>query len=991
MSYNHANISKADAAAYSSSDDDASDDDGLTRPSVDPRDDEFADYNPRKRRKTGRNTKESAALGIFGSDSEDDRPKTRRRPKKDLRHQNVAFVSAGQQKLDQKDDEDEDEDEEDADEAGRPGLGAQQNNTASRNRNDEEDEDEEDGEDEDMAGMGLGFRPSTGGLGWTPAAFKQTASSTPNDTNTPNKQSSTMNTTYDGSNPLGKSFIPTSAREPVLKPNLPDNEPSSAPQTPKASAFSKSGGSKSKSFAARMMAKMGYVEGQGLGAGGQGRASIVEATLRPSGNVGLGTVREKNQQEIKEEKRQARLRGEEVSDSDEEKKKAKRERKKKAGESGSGSGVSTPRRSKPKYMTVNDIQKAAPGLHIPEAFAPILDMTGRDSKLLTAGSGLLTPTAGGTELVEQTEARKLARRAQGELAAYVEEWKTLEERRAWLDMEAIQRQQEIDELQGEFSSLQVFSAVLDEVCQAAREQQWDPIISGLKKADVSASTYNEELSSIAVASIHPFLSQATQGWQPLEDPNLGNFTADLLGIQKLLGLQESAARGGAVTKWNQSGLESDYHHVRSTTPYESMIYKLVVPKLATTISQAWDVYDAAPLLAILDRWDPLFPAFVRSQLLEQVVRRLGEAIASWKPRKSKEKGKSLPPHLWLFPWLQHLPPHHLDPKGSGLVADVRRKYRQVIDTWQFDRGVVPGLKAWQDIFRPSSSGAKGGEKEKDTDQWRPLVMHHVLPSMGRYLRLNFRVDPGDQEPYLKMLQGVLKWTDVLSTSMVVEVVVAEVFPLWHDVLYQWLVSDSANYEEIGAWFEWWHDEVFPEGVRGHKSVVAEFERGTRMIERALELGDEVGSRLARPERGGVGREKRDGDREHRKRREEKEREKERGREREKREKDQVSEQPAAATFRDEVEAWALDNDLRFMPVRKANETGKHYFRLTARLDGKGGVLAYFRTTTATSGNGEENMEVLVVESRKINGAFGRRKPEEWDALLAGLLEEVEGR
>lgn len=87
MSFSHANISKADAAAYSSSDDDESDNDGLTRPSIDPRDDDFLDYNPRKRRKTGRNTKESAALGIFGSDSDDDdTPNKRWRAKKDLRH-----------------------------------------------------------------------------------------------------------------------------------------------------------------------------------------------------------------------------------------------------------------------------------------------------------------------------------------------------------------------------------------------------------------------------------------------------------------------------------------------------------------------------------------------------------------------------------------------------------------------------------------------------------------------------------------------------------------------------------------------------------------------------------------------------------------------------------------------------------------------------------------------------------------------------------------
>ncbi|KAI1174221.1 GC-rich sequence DNA-binding factor-like protein-domain-containing protein [Nemania sp. FL0916] len=971
MSFQHAGISKADAAAYSSSDGDDSDNDGLVTQSVDPRADEFADFNPRKRRRTGRNTKESAALGIFASDSEDDTaPHRRWKSKQDLRHKNVTFVSAGQEKLDEQRHSSDDEEMDDADDgrSSRIGLGfgahsrrATQDNSdeeegqgrRNERRGGSEDEDEdEDEEDEGTAGIGLGFRPSAQsglGFGWGQTSQQEPDAGISNET--PTRRLNVAQTKYDGRNPLGQSFVPTSAKEPVLNPNMARNEPSSAPRTPQPSAFG-GGGSKTKSFAARMMAKMGYVEGQGLGADAQGRASIIEATLRPQGNVGLGTVREKSQQELKEEKRQARLRGEEVLDSDEERKKAKRERKKKTGDGGLGSGTSTPKRSKPKYMTVSDIQRAAPGLHIPEAFAPILDMTGRDQKLLTSSSGLLTPTAG-AELVEQSEARKLTRRAQSDIAAFVDEWKTLEERKAWLDMEALQRQQEADELASEFSSLEMFSHVLDEVCQAARDQQWDPVILGLQKAESDTSTYNGELSSIAVASIHPFLTSATQGWQPLEDPGLGNFVTDLVKIQKLLGVQGKAANQGVVSKWNQDEADGLGHlQVKSTTPYESMIYKLVFPKLVTAVSQTWDVYDPAPLLAVVERWGQLFPAFVRSQLLEQVVRRLENAITSWKPKKER----SMLPHLWLFPWLQHLPPHHLEPKGTGLVSDVRRKFRQTIDAWPFDKGVVPGLKQWRDILRPS----------KTQDQWKPLVMHHVLPSMGRYLRTNFRVDPGDQGPYLQMLQGVIEWIDVISPSMVAEVIVAEVFPMWHDVLHQWLTNNEANYEEIGAWFEWWHGDVFPSEITSQESIQAEFQRGTTMIEKALELGDDAKHQLPRPDKqparpSGTSRSSKPKATE---------------------KKPVIPASPteiAEPTFRDEVENWCQENDLRFMPVRKANEFGKHYFRLTARLDGKGGVLAYFRNED----------DVLVVESRKTNGVFRRTEKAEWDALLATLFEEVE--
>ena len=50
-----------------------------------------------------------------------------------------------------------------------------------------------------------------------------------------------------------------------------------------------------------MMAKMGHVEGQGLGASGKGRLAPIDVQQRPQG-AGLGAVKEKTKQAKEEEK-----------------------------------------------------------------------------------------------------------------------------------------------------------------------------------------------------------------------------------------------------------------------------------------------------------------------------------------------------------------------------------------------------------------------------------------------------------------------------------------------------------------------------------------------------------------------------------------------------------------------------------------------------------------------------------------------------------------
>lgn len=915
-----ARLKKASAAEYSSSDSEGDDDDEFAIPSRNPHDNEFA-YNPRKRRRTGRDAKESAALGIFGSDSEED-ANARSLKRKPLRNKGVSFVSSGTRTFEDEDDDDDDDEEDSEDE--EPGRRVQKSSAGGEAEAEEDEEEEEEGTGVGL-GFGLGFHGATAASEQPPAQTGwQPSTKAPSSTSFRGKQKA-----FTASAPLGASFTPSSAAEPILRVK---DQQTPTKRNAMPSAFGQARGGKPKvnpmSFGARMMAKMGYVDGEGLGADRQGRNVIIEANLRPQ-NIGLGAVKEKSLKEREEEKRQAKLRGEEVVDSEEEERKKKAARKKKtlASRSGTGSAASTPRRQKPKYLTLDQVKKAAPGLNIPEAFTPILDMTGRAHKLLTSSSGLMTPTSSSAppETAEAAESRKLARRAQSDFMAILEEWQSLQERKAYLALQLQQEQQELDELTSGLETNQAIAAACGSISDpndttSAPGERLESIISRLKDASSSLSDtmlpqIRDELASLAVAAIHPTFKQFLQTWEPLETPKPG-FVDSLISISDLLLIKrEKPRRRGTAT------------------PFEAMMYKLWLPRMAAAIRE-WNVKHSDQMVSLFEAWQPLMPGFIRKQVLEQdIVRKLDEAVAKWEPRRKNHHNL---PHVWIFPWLQFLPPRQLDPKSSnGLVADVRRKFRQLIEAWEYRRGVIPGLKQWKEVLRSGNS-----------DQWEPLVMNHLLPSMARYLKTNFRVAPEDQEPYMEMLEGILQWVDVIPPTMVGEVIASGVFPQWHQSLYQWLILDDASYEEIGQWFEWWHDTALAD-IKDLPSISAEFAKGTALIEQALDLGDRVKAELKAPD-ARPALEAKDtrpsGKHPHHHHHHRETR-------------PLPAPEPEEKTFRSNTEDWCEENELQFIPERKKVHVEGPLYRITARGDGRGGVLVYFKGDTLVA---EKKNDVSLV-------------------------------
>lgn len=723
-------------------------------------------------------------------------------------------------------------------------------------------------------------------------------------------------------------------------------------KTPSAARAGASPAANPNSFAAKMMAKMGHVEGRGLGATGQGRLAPVDTQLRPQG-AGLGAVKEKTKQAKEEEKREATLRGEILEDSEEEEKKRKKMLKEKR-IFGATSGGATPSRPKTKYWTATEIAAAADGLEVPNVLKFIIDATGTETKLLTSTSGLMSSYS--TMVPSETEAEKIARRARRDLEAFADEWNTLSERKKFFELQESQLASEIVEQHDEIGKLEDITSAVQELQRLSlhisdndtHNSAWEALTAKLESVqiahfgDVEGSTLQE----IAVATIHPLFKSSLQDWSPLQEPL--HLVPYLQRLSHILGIKPRPTNTELAL---QNGASYTKPPSKSTTAYETMLYTLWLPPVRSAIINDWDPHDPTPLLALITAWQPLLPAFIPTSLLDNlIVQRLTTSLQSWQPHRSSRKHRSShqDPHTYIFPWLPLLSTYHTSPTSpTGLLFSLRQKIKSLLQTYPLTRHPLT-LTPWQPIL---------------TTHLPALLTRHLLPRLATHLRTTLLIDPSDQD--LEPLTTIQQWTPLLPPPTTAQLLISEFFPKWHQTLHLWLTSNP-NYDEIRQWFLWWKEQL-----PAHPLLDAEWTKGLETISLALDLGPErIGelpppppttmtssllngttSAPARPEIS--------------------------------------TPQPAhETTFRDVVEDWCAANNLLFLPLREADPTsGQPLFRITGSASGRGGVVVFLRGDVVWARGGAK----ARAGGDGAKGGDGKKEGFKPVELGEGLLGRAEGR
>ncbi|KAH8075873.1 TFP11-domain-containing protein [Cristinia sonorae] len=926
--------------------------------------------NPYQRKRRRKNGKEDAIYGVFASSDEDEdegfgKKKRGKGHKRSDWTKAPAFVSKAQVDLTKEMDEDErmqdaedegdvdDNEEEDEEEevddidAAESGL----SKPASPRVRDEEEEEErprfgglgmgksKQGDNNSLSasthgGIGSskgGIGSSKGGIGSSKGGIglnrggigsfsaTSTVETSPFSAPTPPPPSSDANVLPDS---LPSSFGAAASGSRAQRSFVRDDAPRSGSGTPaplsaaERAHFSKLGGT----FGARMLEKMGWQAGTGLGTTGEGIVTPVESKLRPKG---MGLAFKGFKEKTEQSKAEARRRGEEVSDDEEIKPKKGRKAKGTQEPADRSETWKKPKKLKKKieHKTYEQIVAEA-GAEAPSAgIGPIIDATGATlrevSSLADVSISGWTPSTDPTRLPElRHNLRLINETCKSDLDGLAREARTLEDRKKWIAQEDVRLRKQVEQEAELISRLQQVHLVVDDISAQAKqlesmyEASLDPFSVHFDKL---LGLYPKEferyhLDEIVVAAIAPTARRLFAQWNPMQEPTA--FTSLFRSWRHAFRMNTEEKLRDQVQVYGSSTVVTSAVPVeKPMTPYESFIWNVWMPKVQSAIVNSWSAEDPSPAVMLYEAWSALLPPFVRDNFFDQLVLpKVQRAIGDWNPKRH-----TVPLETVVFPWLPHI-----GLRSEQVLEGARRKIKQMLRAWMVTDGVPKDLLHWKDVF--------------DQGEWDTMILKYVIPKLGSRLRDDFRINPRKQD--MQPLQDVLQWEGTLRPSIISQLLQKEFFPKWLDVLYIWLIQPKVSFEEVSQWYSFWKG-TFSENVQSIPGVSQGFTKGLQLMNKAIELGPEAPSRLPKPDHS-------------------------------------TSPPPPPVTkpsiaasrpsrtqeisFRSIVEDYLATHNLLFFPTGKVHEKSRlPLFRVSPTADGKGGVLVYIQDDAvwAPDGDGDD--------------------------------------
>ncbi|NP_001126744.1 tuftelin-interacting protein 11 [Pongo abelii] len=293
---------------------------------------------------------------------------------------------------------------------------------------------------------------------------------------------------------------------------------------------------------------------------------------------------------------------------------------------------------------------------------------------------------------------------------------------------------------------------------------------------------------LAVAIVYPLMKEYFKEWDPLKDCTYG--TEIISKWKSLLENDQLLSHGG-------QDLSADAFH--------RLIWEVWMPFVRNIVTQ-WQPRNCDPMVDFLDSWVHIIPVWILDNILDQLIfPKLQKEVENWNPLTD-----TVPIHSWIHPWLP-LMQARLEP----LYSPIRSKLSSALQKWHpSDSSAKLILQPWKDVFTPGS--------------WEAFMVKNIVPKLGMCLG-ELVINPHQQ--HMDAFYWVIDWEGMISVSSLVGLLEKHFFPKWLQVLCSWL-SNSPNYEEITKWYLGWKS-MFSDQVLAHPSVKDKFNEALDIMNRAV--------------------------------------------------------------------------------------------------------------------------------------------------------------
>ncbi|GMH41867.1 hypothetical protein BSKO_09777 [Bryopsis sp. KO-2023] len=547
-----------------------------------------------------------------------------------------------------------------------------------------------------------------------------------------------------------------------------------------------------KGIGAKLLAKMGYKPGQGLGRDGAGITKPIEQRLRPKGmGMGFGEYREHGMalvadadKIVKEEAQMAKAQ--------------KVQPKEKLWKKRHGA-----ERKKRVYRTPEDLlaqEEERPSL----CAQPVIDMRGPQARVVTNLEHLNVEEAEEDNPLEkvpmpelQHNMKLLVDMAEADIKRVDVKLRHKEDEAVMLGREEKRLVSEVEIRSKEAERLQALLEGISEISQLNAMSDLAGVQKGYKAL---LENFQQEYTLYGIAAtalgqiLVPF-QRLFAGWDPLENPSHG--LLEVLNWRDLL-LNSAAQR------------EAIFEDVASPEPFTILICEALVPSIRSAITNRWEPRNPEPLIRLVETWESIWPSSVLSHVLDALVfPKLRALVEVWEPRQER-----IAVHVWMHPWLPYL-----GERMADLYPTIVFRLSTALQSWHASDGSAFALLSpWHQVF-----------SEHD---WENLLLRSIIPKLAFALQ-ELVINPVAQD--LKPIHWVMQWKDVIPLKHMVPLLESQFFPKWLQVLHQWL-SNNPNYEEVTQWYLGWK-EIIPEHIGEDSRIAAQLGNALSMMNCAVDGTD----------------------------------------------------------------------------------------------------------------------------------------------------------